>query len=162
VDVVRGVAATGPTTCDAAGLSTLAADVHRLRCWLDSVDAAVVARRRELVTAGGRRSSREADVVSERAVVCVAMPDVHAALAAGTLSAGRADAIARAANRLDDQERIELAVMAPELVTQAASMSVDAWGRRVRDLVRRISRDEGPAPPRHAGVPAGGAAVDGL
>ena len=61
VDVVREVAATDPTTCDDAGLATLSTEVHRLRCWLDSIDAAIVARRRELATAGGRRSFREAD-----------------------------------------------------------------------------------------------------
>ena len=143
VDVMREVLATDPATCDTAGLTTLADGLHRLRCWLDSADAVVVARRRELASAGGRRSSREADVVSERATVCEAMPEVHAAMAAGTLSAGHADATARAVNRLDDQERVELAAMAPELVTQAASTSVDAFARRVRDLARRISRDEG-------------------
>ena len=82
-------------------------------------------------------------MISERATVCEAMPEVHAAMAAGTLSAGHADAIARAANRLDDDERVELAAMAPELVEQAASTSVDAFARKVRDLARRISRDEG-------------------
>jgi hypothetical protein len=140
---LRSVAAADPATCDDAGLETVSAEVHRLRCWLDSIDAAVVARRRELASAGGRRSSREADVVSERATVCEAMPEVHAAMAAGTLSAGHADAIARAANRLDGDERVELAAMAPELVEQAASKSVDAFARQVRDLARRISRDEG-------------------
>jgi hypothetical protein len=143
VDMVRSVAVTDPATCDGSGLVTLAADVHRLRCWLDSVDAAVVSRRRELATAGGRRSLREADVVSERATVCEAMPEVHSALAAGTLSAGHADAIARAANRLDPEERSELAAMAPELVAQAASTSVDTFSRKVRELARRISCDEG-------------------
>jgi len=143
VDVVREVAATDPATCDPAVLTTLAADVHRLRCWLDAVDAAVVARSRELAAAGGRRSWREADVVSERATVCASMPEVHAALASGTLSAGHVDAIARAANRLDDQEREELAAMAPELVGQAAATSVETFARKVRELARRISRDEG-------------------
>jgi hypothetical protein len=82
-------------------------------------------------------------VVSERATVCAAMPEVHEALAAGTVSAGHADAIARAANRLDDQEREDLAAMAPTLVAEAASTSVDTFARTVRDLARRISRDEG-------------------
>jgi hypothetical protein len=143
VDVMREVASTDPTTCGDAGLATLAADVHRLRCWLDSVDAAVVARRRELATAGGRRSFREADVVSERAAACEAMPEVHSALAAGSLSAGHADAIARACNRLATDERDELAAMAPELVAQAATTSVDTFARKVGDLARRLSRDEG-------------------
>ena len=143
VEVVQEVLGTDPATCDADALTTIAADVHRLRCWLDSVDVAVVARSAELALAGGRRSCREADVVHQRAAVCAAMPEVHAALATGTLSAGHADAIARAANRLDDQERIELAARSPELVEQAASMSVDAFGRKVRDIARRISRDDG-------------------
>src|SRR3954447_12212308 len=143
VEVVRSVAATDPTTCDTAGLTTVSAQVHRLRCWLDSIDAAVVARRRELATAGGRRSPREADVVCERATVCEAMPEVHAAMAAGTLSAGHADAIARACNRLDDDERVELAAQASTLVEQAVTTSVDAFSRKVRELARRLSRDEG-------------------
>ena len=82
-------------------------------------------------------------MIFERATVCGAMPDVHTALAAGTLSAGHADAIARAANRLDEQDRTGLAARAPELVEQAASTSVDASARKVRDLARRMSRDEG-------------------
>jgi len=155
VEVLQEVIATDPTTCDSAGLKTLAAGVHRLRCWLDAIDAAVVARADELarvgsgapgcvvLTDGGRRSSREADVAMERAAVCAAMPPVHAALSAGTLSAGHADAIARASNRLDDHERDELAAMAPTLVTEAATTSVDAFARHVRHLARRISRDEG-------------------
>ena len=143
IDVVREVLATNSATCDATLLTALAADVHRLRCWLDAIDAAVVTRSAALATAGGRRSTREADVICERAKVCATMPDVHDALAAGTLSAGHADAIARAANRLDDSERVELAARAPKLDEQAASMSVDSFARTVRDVARRISRDEG-------------------
>jgi hypothetical protein len=143
VGVMRAVAATDPATCAATELPSLAHGAHRLRCWLDSVDAAVVARSAELASAGGRRSSREADVIAERSAVCAAMPEVHEALAAGTLSAGHADAIARAANRLDADECQELEAMAPSLVEQAATTSVDVFARRVRDLARRISRDEG-------------------
>jgi hypothetical protein len=145
VEVVRSIAAaaTDPATCDAAELRSLAASAHRVRCWLDAVDAAVVACSVELATVGGRRSSREADVIAERSAVCAAMPEVHDALAAGTLSAGHADAIARASNRLDAEERVELAAQAPSLVEQAATTSVDAFARQVRDLARRLSRDEG-------------------
>ena len=82
-------------------------------------------------------------MIAERSAVCTAMPEVHEALAAGTLSAGHADAIARAANRLDAEERVELAAQAPSLVEQAATTSVDAFARKVRDLARRLSRDEG-------------------
>jgi hypothetical protein len=68
VEVVRSVAAavaTDPATCDADELRSLAASTHRVRCWLDSVDAAVVACSAELASVGGRRSSREADVIAE-------------------------------------------------------------------------------------------------
>lgn len=54
VDVVREIIATDPTTCDAAELTT-AADVRRPRCWIDSIDAALVARSAQLAMAGGRR-----------------------------------------------------------------------------------------------------------
>ena len=74
-----GIAATDPATCDSTGLTLLAAGVHRVRCWLDWVDASAVARSAELASAGGRRSSREAEVLTERATVCAAMPEVHAA-----------------------------------------------------------------------------------
>jgi hypothetical protein len=142
-DVVRAVATTDVTTCDDAELKLVAAELHTLRCWLDAMDAAVVSRSKELAFADGRRSAREVEVIIERAAVCEAMPDVHAALAAGTLSSGHCDAIARAANRLDEQERIELAAMAPTLVADAATTSVDTFARKVRDMARRISRDDG-------------------
>jgi len=143
VDVVREVAATDPTTCDPAELTTLAANVHRLQCWLDSVDAALVVRQRHLAAAEGRRSAREVEAAVERATVCQAMPEVHAALADGTVSAGHADAIARATNRLADHERAELAAMAPTLVDTASRTSVETFSRRVRELAPRLSRDEG-------------------
>src|SRR5215207_2840912 len=143
IELVREIAATDPTTCDAAELRSLASGAHRVRCWLDAVDAAVVSRSAELASAGGRRSSREADVIAERAAVCTSMPEVHAAMADGTLSAGHADAIARAANRLDTDERVELAAQAPSLFVQAATTSLHVSARHVRDLARRISRDEG-------------------
>jgi hypothetical protein len=131
-------------------LTTLASSVQRLRCWLD---AAVAVRADELaaagaggpacvvLTGGGRRSSREVAVVTERAAVCAAMPEVHAALATGTVSAGHADAIARAGNRLDETGLEELAAIGPELVELAARSSVETFDRKVRDLARRLSRD---------------------
>ena len=158
-DVVREVLAADLTTCDTAELTRVAVGVHRLRCWLDSIDAAVVARSADLALADGRRSLREADVVVERAVLCAAMPEVHEALATGTLSAGHADAIARAANRLDDQN-------APRWRPRRRRWS--SWRRRcrsttsvvaVRDLARRISRDDGCATTSscdHSGRSGGG------
>ena len=134
--VVREVAGTDPATCDSAALAVLTSAVHRLQCWLDAVNAAVAVRADELaavgaggpacvvLTDGGRRSSREVAVVTERAAMCAAMPEVHAALADGVVSAGHTDAIARAANRLDAADRDELAAHAPELGRADAAQSV--------------------------------------
>src|SRR4029453_11820193 len=119
--VVREVAGTDPATCDSTALPALTSAIHRLQCWLAARNAAVAVRADELartgaggpacmvLTDGGRRSSREAAVVTERATVCASMPEIHAALAAGTVSAGHADAIARAGNRLDEAGRDEWA-----------------------------------------------------
>ena len=53
VEVVREIAATDPATCDAAAADVvLAAGLHRVRCWLDAVDAAVV---RSVGRVGARR-----------------------------------------------------------------------------------------------------------
>ncbi len=161
VEVVRQVAATDPATCDAADLRSLASGVAPVAVLVGSVDAAVVARSAELASVGGRRSSREADVIAERAAVCAAMPEVHAALAAGELSAGHADAIARAANRLDESERVELAAQAPSLVGAGGG---DVGGRvrppRPRPRPAHLPRRR-PPPPREAPLTADGASLDG-
>ena len=84
--VLREVAGTDPATCDSAGLAVLVSAIHRLECWLDALNAAVAVRADELaragaggpacmvLTDGGRRTSRQAGVVAERAGVCAAMP----------------------------------------------------------------------------------------
>jgi hypothetical protein len=153
--VVREVAGTDPATCDSAALAVLTSAVHRLQCWLDAVNAAIAVRADELaavgaggpacvvLTDGGRRSSREAQVVAERAAVCAAMPEVQAALATGTVSAGHTDAIGRAGNRLDDAGRMELATRGAELVELASRSTVERFDRKVRDLARRLSCDDG-------------------
>jgi hypothetical protein len=153
--VVREVVGTDQAACDSAALTALASAVHRLQCWLHAVNAAGAVRADELAAAGagapacvvltdgGRRSSREAQLVADRATVCAAIPVVHAALAAATLSAGHADAIARAGNRVDDRGRDELAAMGPELVELALRSTVETFDRKVRDLSRRLSRDDG-------------------
>src|SRR5215207_1081469 len=80
--VAREVTRTDPMICDSGALTVLTSAVHRLQCWLDAVNAAIAVRADELAAAGagapacvvltdgGRRSSREAQVVAERAAVC--------------------------------------------------------------------------------------------
>ena len=161
VEVVRQVAATDPATCDAGELTSLAAGAHRLRCWLDSVDAAVVARSAELASAGGRRSSREADVIAERAAVCDGD-------ARGACRVGGGDAVggSRRRDRPSGQpSRRSTSGSSWRRWRRAGRASGDDVGGRVRpqgprpgppDLPRR-----GPAAPREAEVAADGEAVDG-
>ena len=59
------------------------------------------------------------------------------------MSAGHVDAIARAASDLDESGRADLAALSDSLVDAAASSSVETFERDVRDLVRRLSRDDG-------------------
>ena len=146
VGVVAVLVAADPATCDRAAVTDLAADVQRVRCWLDAFEATLTRRALEVdepgvVTGGGRRSSREASTVAARSELCALMPELHEALAAGAVAAGHVDAIARAAAQLDDDTRPELVARAGELVDTASHMSVDRFERHVRDLARRIEGD---------------------
>ena len=71
------------------------------------------------------------------------MPAVHDALAAGMVSAGHVDALARAVGQLDDAGRAELAELESTLVESAVSSTVEAFEREVGQLTRILSRDDG-------------------
>jgi hypothetical protein len=99
VGLVATLAAADPAGVDEADVPALVAMSLQLRGWLDAFDASLASRPGVDLSGGGRRSAREVELVHARASVCAAMPDVHAALAAGVVSAGHVDAIARAAAR---------------------------------------------------------------
>ena len=86
---------------------------------------------------------RDAGAVTRRAGACDLLPDVHAALAAGDLSAGHVDAIARTAANLDDTGRHELAALQPALIAKAAAATVEAFSRDMGHLERTLSGDDG-------------------
>ena len=152
---VAALSQVDPATCDRAGIAELVADIAHVRGWLDSLEGCAAAQAARLAADGsgdpaaavlagaGRRSSREAKTVAARGDACASMPEWHDALAAGAVSAGHVDAIARAAGDLDDSGRADLAELSESLVDAAASSSVEAFERRVRDLARRLSRDDG-------------------
>jgi hypothetical protein len=147
---VATLAVADPASCDRAALAELAAEALRVRGWLDAFEASIAAAAAHLaepadvvLAADGRRSGRDARAAAERGVACELMPELHSALAAGTVSAGHVDAVARAAGRLDDDARDDLVALAGTLVASAASTSVEAFERQVRDLERRLSRDDG-------------------
>jgi len=149
-----------PACCDRTGLAELVSTSQKLRSWLDAFDARIAlhaARLSEegscepaasLLTGGGRRSARDAEGAARRATVCAQLPEAHDALAAGRMSAGHVDAVARLAGELDDAARAELhdlqaAVVQSAAVQSAAVMPVETFEREMSKLGRVLSRDDG-------------------
>jgi hypothetical protein len=96
-----------------------------------------------LLTGGGRRSVRDAETAARRASVCSELPEVHDALAAGRVSAGHVDAVARLAGELDDAARAELKDLQAAVVQSAVVMAVETFEREMSKLGRVLSRDDG-------------------
>ena len=139
----------------AAGLASLVATSQRVRAWLDAFDVRVAVHAARLadegscepasalLTGGGRRSARDADAAARRATVCAELPEVHDALAAGQMSAGHVDAVARLAGELDDAARAELKDLQSAVVRSATVMAVETFEREMSKLGRVLSRDDG-------------------
>ena len=153
--LVADLADADPAVCDRTGLADLVAMSQRLRGWLDAFDARIALHASRLadqgscepaaslLSGGGRRSARDADAAARRAAVCADLPAVHDALAAGKVSAGHVDALARLTAELDESGRAELKDLETAVVGSAAVMPVEAFEREVRNLGRILSRDDG-------------------
>ncbi|MGI9053259.1 MAG: DUF222 domain-containing protein [Ilumatobacteraceae bacterium] len=144
-----------PAVCDRTELTALVTVTNRVRGWLDALDVRIALRASDLaaqgscaaaadvLTGGGRRSCRDADSAARRATVCDQLPYLHDALAAGTVSAGHVDLIARTASTLSAAGRAQLADLEPAIVASAAASSVEEFGREMTRLGRIFSRDDG-------------------
>ena len=153
--LVAELADADPACCDRTGLAELVATAQQVRAWLDAFDARIALHAARLadqgaceppsslLTGGGRRSTRDADTAARRATVCADLPAVHDALAAGRVSAGHVDALARLTAELDDAARAELKDLESAVVGSACEMPVEAFEREVRNLGRILSRDDG-------------------
>src|SRR5262245_8614740 len=93
VDLVTGLAAADPAECDRDGLTDLVHRTQQVRSWLDAFEARIAthaARLQEptvdLLASGGRRSARDAQLAAHRAVACALIPQLHDALASGTVA----------------------------------------------------------------------------
>lgn len=139
---------------DAMSRDELGEHLQRLRAvraWVDAAEIRATRRSRQLAADGkagsaeaanvraGQRSSREARAVSDRADVCDSMPQFESLLNDGAVSAGHVDAVARAANKLDDVGRERLASSAADYADQATRSSVDAFERAMAAEARRIA-----------------------
>jgi hypothetical protein len=155
VALATQLACADPAVCDRGALTNLVRNSQQLRCWLDAFDARIAQQAARLAEQGqceppaavlagdGRRSAKDAEAAVGRAGVCELLPSVHDALAAGSVSAGHADALARVAGSLDDAGRSELCALESTLLESAKASSVEAFERQVRDLGRILTRDDG-------------------
>jgi hypothetical protein len=95
------------------------------------------------MAASGRRSGREAATVARRGEVCALLPGLEDALAAGTVSAGHADAVARAAQSLPEEGRAKLVELEATVVDAAARSSVEDFARQIGKLTDSLAGDDG-------------------
>lgn len=155
VALIGELADTDPAACDRAGLASLVAVSQWVRAWLDAFDTRIALHASRLasegscepaanlLTGGGRRSLRDADCAARRASVCADLPEVYDALAAGRVSTGHVDAVARLAGELDDAARAELKDLQSAVVQSAVVMPVETFEREMSKLGRILSRDDG-------------------
>ena len=120
---------------------------HRLHCW-------------PVVVAGRPRTpSKPPGVIGE---LCDLLPEVHDALAQGTVSAGHArDVLAGVAKDLDERGRHDLKQLVSTLVESAETSSVETFSREVRKLGQSLSHDDGAATPRAGSCAGNGACAAG-
>jgi hypothetical protein len=155
VALATQLAAAEPAVCERDALAELVKTAQRARGWLDAFDARIALQAARLaeagvceapaavLTGGGRRSTKDAEAAVGRAGVCDLLPGVHDALAAGAVSSGHADALARVTRDLDDAGRSRLQELEATLVASATTSSVEAFERQVGDLGRILSGDDG-------------------
>jgi hypothetical protein len=96
-----------------------------------------------VIAGGGRRSGRDAAAVERRAAVFELLPQLGAALAAGAVSAGHVDAVARAISELDETGRAQLAQLDAAVTAHAVGSTVEGFARQVRDVTRLLQADDG-------------------
>lgn len=143
------------SAADSVVCAELLGQAKRLRGWVDSVEAQVTSRIRLLhATAGaapaadlhtrcggvssaeGKRKERRSETIDEA-------PSFGAALATGSIGAEHVDALANATARLDDHTKAALLDLEHDLLSDAASMSPEKFGRSCRELARMLERDQG-------------------
>ncbi len=140
---------------DTAGAAAALSTVKSVRGFLDAYEARVTNHIRtlhaegesapaaDLHTRNGGISSREAKAKERRAEALDQAPSLADKLAEGEVTSAHADALANATSRLDDETRRDLFDRESDLATDATRMTPDEFGKSVRDLIRRLERDQG-------------------
>ncbi len=140
-----------PDVMDRDEVAVYIKQVASLRGWCDSLTVRATRRQRQLAAEGraeapkdllareGGQSGKDARTADDREQVCTALPNFEDALARGTVSAGRVDALAGAIRNLDDTVTAEFFAHGQDLLSDAGQMGVDRFERTCHDLARQLN-----------------------
>ncbi len=154
LETMRPMIFAAPLT-DAAACRAELVDLSVARGLLDAREVEVVRRLHELadddttlfvpevVASASKSSLLAAERLRERAEAAAAIPELGAALSAGTTTGDRVDVVARAAAGLPAAARARLAEHGAQLAAAAGSQSLTVFRKTVQDVVRRVRTDDG-------------------
>jgi len=140
---------------DAVRAGEALVDVKVVRGFIDRYEAAVTTRLRQLHEQGasapaadlhtrnGGVSAKEARRKERRAAALDRAPSVADALAAGTIGAEHADALANTTSRLDEHVKASFFDHDRNLARDAARMTPEEFAKNCRDMIRLLERDAG-------------------
>ena len=116
-------------------------EVIRLLDGFAAADAALFPQ--EIVATATRSSLSAAERLRDRAATASDVPELGAALAAGSTTGDRVDVVARAAAGLSDSERAALAGHGARLALAAGTQTAKAFRKTVDDVVSKVRADNG-------------------
>jgi hypothetical protein len=99
----------------------------------------------QTIADASRTSLREGLQVTNRAAAVASMPPVADALAAGGLTAGHVDVLARQVAQLQPEVQVQLAARAERIALRGASATVEQFARYLQREVRSLLADDGAA-----------------
>ncbi|MFW2334482.1 DUF222 domain-containing protein [Ilumatobacter sp.] len=155
VTELAALTAVDVSACDVTGAIDLAQRSKLVRGWLDRFDAGLATHLNELYEEGEGApaadvlvrnegiSAAEARRRERRAKALDDAPSFGDALATGTVTAEHADALANATAKLDDAVKGAFFDREESLLDEASRLTPEKFGRHCRDLVDRITKDQG-------------------
>jgi hypothetical protein len=153
--VIERLEATDWASLDAGGLASAMRDLARVKGFVAAAEHSAACRAGELAADGSgapvedllgratRCSRREAQRTARRAEALRSFPAIADLMAKGRIGVEHADAIARAADRLDEQDRPSLLALDAELAVRAASSTPDEFARHVNRIADLLAADRG-------------------
>ena len=149
---IRGV---DVSSASVGELASLMGDLGRVKGWVGGVEAAAARRASDLEVAGEvpsaadmiarstKTSRRSADRARRRGVALGHTPELSRQLERGAISTEHGDALATAAAKLDEGQRVSLFERDAELAVRAGAETPSQFARTLTRAVAEISLDDG-------------------